>query len=472
MNSQKCTPLQLAFDLHHRDIIHHLLKFDGNLIVPKCGKSLLEIDVECQWLDLATQLLRDGADANITGDENVSLLVMAIKQNNIEIMQLLQRCGADIHAVDQKYSMPPLMFAAAHESVAIAKFLLQRSSNINYTTSQGISAQMVAMGEQCDKDMVLLLLEYGAATDVGGLSKQLILSIAVEQNWLEIAKMMIVQGAEVNQWSRSLFESLRSSIRTGTSYIAHILAKCGMDVCKKIIYNHTLIYTAASCSSVEMVELLLKHGATIDSSNFKELSPLFAALKKKNEGIISALIENGCRINMKEPESEQTPLHLAALYGCAKAVSMMLVKGAEIEAVDAYRKIPLYYAVHSRHIEITKLLLMHDRRTAVSRENLYYSLVCAVSLRDHEMVKLLLTKDPPLVACNDTPDKTALGIAFSVKIDNNIVRLLLDYDLYNSKKKLGAKDILYQVRRIVPSTPVVAKWLIHKILVNRGVIYI
>ena len=213
---------------------------------------------------------------------------------------------------------------------------------------------------------------------------------------IEIAKLLIKQGADVNVKisHKSLMEStpLKLAIYNGLFKVAELLIKHGADVNTKNKYGYTLLHnvdrwfssdnkTTApdpptpspynlktryktaklliekgadvnakngsgdtplhSISSIEITKLLIEHGADVNAENNIGETPLHQAIY---EEIARLLIKNGADVNAKTKKSVwnyasgSTPLHHALNTEIAK---VLLENGADINARNKHEKTPI-----------------------------------------------------------------------------------------------------------------------------------
>ncbi|CAI0394335.1 unnamed protein product, partial [Linum tenue] len=106
----------------------------------------------------------------------------------------------------------------------------------------------------------------------------------------------------------------------------------GADVNLKNDGGRTALHYAASKGWLEIAELLISHGAKINS---------------KDKACNSDLIV-GC-----------TPLHRAASTGRAELCELLVEEGAEVDAVDGVGQTPLMNAVICENKEVAFLLIRH-----------------------------------------------------------------------------------------------------------------
>jgi len=74
---------------------------------------------------------------------------------------------------------------------------------------------------------------------------------------------------------------------------------------------------------VNVVEMLLKNNANIESQQKNQLTPLHVACKKGHVNVVEMLLKNNANIESQE-KNQQTPLHVACLFRKEKVVEMLL----------------------------------------------------------------------------------------------------------------------------------------------------
>uniref|UniRef100_A0A8D3AFU4 Ankyrin repeat and SOCS box protein 12 n=1 Tax=Scophthalmus maximus TaxID=52904 RepID=A0A8D3AFU4_SCOMX len=144
--------------------------------------------------------------------------------------------------------------------------------------------------------------------------------------------------------------ALLSELLSQESYRRSINARCGWGV------PVTPLRTAAALGHLRCLELLLEHGAEIDSLDVKAQTPLFTAVSGKHLDCVVALLKAGA-----DPNGSQH-------NNCSPVLTALLRYGAE---VDARPKVPewasngtacrgpLYISAVYGHLDGFKLLLLH-----------------------------------------------------------------------------------------------------------------
>ena len=106
--------------------------------------------------------------------------------------------------------------------------------------------------------------------------------------------------------------------------------------------------------NIEDVKTLILNGAEINSMDVSNRTPLDWAVFKNHILIAKLLLQNGADVNMGHGGTIfNTPLHVAAGFGCLEMVEMLIRKGADIEAKDYLARTPLHLA----NDKITKILI-------------------------------------------------------------------------------------------------------------------
>lgn len=129
----------------------------------------------------------------------------------------------------------------------------------------------------------------------------------------------------------------------------------------------TPLRSAASQGHLRCLQLLLAHGAEVDSLDVKAQTPLFTAVAGKHLDCVLALLKAGADPN-GSPYNNCSPVLTAAREGDADILRELLRHGAD---VDVKHKIPdwasnatacrgpLYISACYGHLECFKLLLQH-----------------------------------------------------------------------------------------------------------------
>lgn len=134
------------------------------------------------------------------------------------------------------------------------------------------------------------------------------LNISLEFRHLEIAKLIINSGVEVNRRS----------------------------------YPESPLALAVQIGNEEIIRLLLENGANVDDGGYYD-SPLHHAVGDRNINLVKILINAGANANVRNDEG-YTPLMSAARMGCLEIVKLLVNAGANVDLRDKAHSAVCYAA--------------------------------------------------------------------------------------------------------------------------------
>ncbi|KAH9980857.1 ankyrin repeat-containing domain protein [Lactifluus volemus] len=115
---------------------------------------------------------------------------------------------------------------------------------------------------------------------------------------------------------------------------------------------------ASLMEHLDVMGLLLKHGAEINAKGYRGMTPLHAAAQLRNVKTMKFLLKNGADIGSRNSDSD-TPLGVASLAGSVEAVQMLVERGADVNVRGSYGRTPLHYASWA-HKRIFRLGRLHN----------------------------------------------------------------------------------------------------------------
>ncbi|PWF94104.1 ankyrin repeat domain-containing protein [Spiroplasma poulsonii] len=169
------------------------------------------------------------------------------------------------------------------------------------------------------------------------------LALAVLNNHIDIVKLLIENGAEIN-----------FGVTTWVNYVKNA--------------NSTPLILASQNGHTEIVKLLIENGAEINHKNQFGNTPLILASQNGHTEIVKLLIENGAKINHKN-QFGNTPLILASQNGHTEIVKLLIENWPyfNIKNDDNFRTFQL--AEKLGHWKIVDLFLKHMSSLEVNHEN-------------------------------------------------------------------------------------------------------
>lgn len=156
---------------------------------------------------------------------------------------------------------------------------------------------------------------------------------------------------------------LLNAVLAGDVAKAAAQLKNGADCNTKNEEGSTVLMLAAGNGDLEMVELLIKAGAEVDATDARGWTALFKALfnYEQNCGfpdVVSALIDAGADIEHQVAYGTR-PLMIAAGYGEARVVDVLLLNGVDVAAVNEGGRNAKTMAETKDYVEVVNQLHMY-----------------------------------------------------------------------------------------------------------------
>ncbi|WP_338966784.1 ankyrin repeat domain-containing protein [Spiroplasma endosymbiont of Lonchoptera lutea] len=237
-------------------------------------------------------------------------------------------------------------------------------------------------------DIVKLLLENGANINLQNNNGNNALITAVENGHTDIVKLLLKNGADINHQNKFGITPLITAATYGELDIMKLLLEKGANINHQNKFGITPLITAASHDKLEIVKLLLENGATINLTDKNGNTALITAATYGKLDIVKLLLEKGAAINLTD-ENGNTALITAATYDYEKIVKLLLANGAINSHLVKNSNTPLLAAGNTQ-IEILKLLLANGADINLQNNNGNNALITAVENGHTDIVKLLL----------------------------------------------------------------------------------
>uniref|UniRef100_H2Y4Z8 Uncharacterized protein n=1 Tax=Ciona savignyi TaxID=51511 RepID=H2Y4Z8_CIOSA len=207
--------------------------------------------------------------------------------------------------------------------------------------------------------------------------------------YVEIVKLLVEHGANVNETTTTNSTPLRAACFLGNTPIVDYLIKNGADAGLANHYNNTCLMVAAFRGNLEVVELLLSHGVDMNTQANCGGTALHFACDSGKLNIVEALVKAGCDLTIKN-NSGLTAAMVAA-DTCQSDIIEYFIKQ---DGVDAETEITL--------LELLGASYANDRAN-YSTEKTYHYLYLAMLIRNKGncFLKQIEKKVKPATAAYD-----------------------------------------------------------------------
>lgn len=144
----------------------------------------------------------------------------------------------------------------------------------------------------------------------------------------------------------------------GKDEVVEVLLRHGANVNTKDVDLATPLHLAASRGYTGVLSLLLTSDVEIDARDANGRTALWRAVEAGHLETSKLLLRNFCKVNSRAAD-QMTPLHMATEHGDEDMVSLLLRYGSDVEAKDVLMKGALHYACQNGHQNTAALLLKH-----------------------------------------------------------------------------------------------------------------
>ena len=347
-------------------VVEQLLSHKAQVDVrdPNFGQTALMFAARAGHADIVSVLLARGADANAA--TRVGETPAFIKPNSVPGFGFgvgILRGGVPADRGRREPTpggMTPLLYAARHDRVEVAKRLIAAGADVNAKEANGIWPLLMAISND-NLVVAHYLLEHGSSVNGQDWYGRSPLWEAVNVRNLYVHNATFKNGidrAPVLDLIRALLEAgadVNARTKETPPFRHHLLEITGSLEWVDFT-GQTPFLTAALAGDVTVMKLLLEHGANPRIDTFQGTSPLMAAAgvnwvlaQTWTEGpdqllaAVKLCVELGMNVNQANSMGI-TALHGAANRGSDEIIRFLVAQGADLTAQDHEHRSTLDWA--------------------------------------------------------------------------------------------------------------------------------
>ena len=312
LNAEGVTPLYVAFQNKHTEIVKVLLEHGGDVNKACNGVTPLYSAALNGHTDIVKVLLEiNGIKVNKPRTDGEIPLFIASRKGHTEIVKVLLEHGGDVNKAYK--DLTPLFVASLKGHTDIVKVLLRtKGIKVNEPRADQATPLFIASQEGHTEIVKALLRTKGINVNKVNVEGVTPLFIASQEGHTEIVKALLrTKGIDVNISARDGATPLLMASQKGyTEIVNALLEKDDVDVNKASSDGATPLFIASQKGHAKIVKALLESGADPNKVFSNEVTPLLTASHEGHIEIVKALLENGADVN-KALSNEVTPLMVA-----------------------------------------------------------------------------------------------------------------------------------------------------------------
>uniref|UniRef100_A0AAR2IPZ0 Ankyrin repeat domain 44 n=1 Tax=Pygocentrus nattereri TaxID=42514 RepID=A0AAR2IPZ0_PYGNA len=194
--------------------------------------------------------------------------------------------------------------------------------------------------------------------------------------------------------------------------------------------KRTPLHAAAFLGDAEITELLILSGARVNAKDNMWLTPLHRAVASRSEEAVRVLIRHSADVNARD-KNWQTPLHVAAANKALRCAEVIIPLLSSVNVSDRGGRTALHHAALNGHTEMVSLLLAKGANiNAFDKKDGR----CVLSAGHLDVVCLLVDQGAE-VSCKDKRGYTPLHTAASngqISVVKHLLNLSVEIDEANA----------------------------------------
>jgi serine/threonine-protein phosphatase 6 regulatory ankyrin repeat subunit B len=255
-------------------------------------------------------------------------LMNSMKRRDLEMsLRLVQRVENVNYSDTNNVSL--LMLASILGYTEVCKILIDKGAEFDLQSKHGITGlkqeyNANVQSEPEKKGILNLKNNYVAMEHTEGATA---LMMASQKGHMEIATMLVDNGANLNLKSNNGETALMVASANGRTKVVKLLLDKGADFELQNSLGTTSLIMASQNGNFETVKLLLDRGTNLDLQANNGATALMLASQEGHLEVVNLLIEKGAKLDL-QANNGATALMLASQYGHEEVVSSLLEKGA------------------------------------------------------------------------------------------------------------------------------------------------
>ena len=380
--------LATAIYYNHIDIVKLLI--DQGLLI-----NLIPLAAKYKNIEIVKLLINKGMDVNEPYQRTKStittaLIEAAMVNGNIDVVKVLIDTGADINAVESYLNKTALLMAIEYSDNETIELLIKYKADINHIDNEGNAP--IDIATRLNKtDIVNLLIKNGAPND---------LTRAIKYGVTDQVEYLLSKSKNIDALDSNGDTALALAIKENNVNLVKMIINKGANInIISFINNYSDEYSplmiASKNGNKEIVNLLIKNGANVNLLNSSSMSALMTTtydrhlITPEQIEVMKILIDAGANPNLSIIENETT---LDRVWGNDIASKLLINNGADVNGIEIFSGFTkLMGAAYAGDDIMVKYLLNHGAdHTFRDYEEDKTALMFAKDRGNNKVIKLLM----------------------------------------------------------------------------------
>ena len=377
-------------------------------------EKCFEVAAEGRLQDLKSLVAENTALLKAVDERGKTLLHVAAECGQGEVVQYLNDVGSFSIDVKDNAGNTPLHLGVLNNHVGIADLLLSLGASAVAPNGRKVLPMHLALRNKCSIEMIATFAKYHNITDQvsRGFRDYTSLHVVAANDNLKALEILCETAVGRPQTEgATIFLQLNSVDKDGLTPI-HLAARKGS--CKVLDFmiskaiehglepqkifesmsekDSTPLHFAVEGNSLEIIQVLLKHGASPTATRGKQEPPIHLACSQNKLNVVRVMVEKCGQdiLNCKNKQG-QTPLHHCTnLIGGKQLISYLLNQRSQLNMQDVHGRTPLQIAVQLGNVASMEQFLA-ARASPLIKDNCGCNcLHVAVKFKRREVFKQLL----------------------------------------------------------------------------------
>lgn len=330
--------LILAVRASNSELVELLLDNGAEIDEEGFGFTALSLATEIGSKDIVSCLIKRNANVNRPEEAFDRPVYVAARQGYHELLQLLIEADADVNIFTSD-GWGPLHIAYDHPEVA--RVLLESGVDLNRASDAGTPLHLASKWNY--PEVMKVYLQHKPNLEIalqsydyyGGMAA---LCVATAQGNTEIVRMLLEEGANVNQRAQFNYFPLQYAICLSSAAVAEDTLKAlieynaSLDLCDD--GGNTALHYIRSYTPVSTIKPLVNAGADIEIGDIFGFTPICNAVKYQNMDAMEYLLSKGAKVNFTGGFWGGGPLHLACFLGLLEFIKTLVENGADVNLAN------------------------------------------------------------------------------------------------------------------------------------------